>query len=161
MTFFAGQFPTAADLNAAVALGQLEMTVAITSNSSTWSSGTKVLGPGGTFTAVVGANYAVTLDCALATGAGVANPSFVVALVSKAGGAAVATDPVFAAKPITCVTSSAFYAFHVGGLFTATASGIYGVAAVGWLLLGTGSGYISGDGTNSIGRLNIYRVTNP
>lgn len=154
--FFAGQIVTADDLEDAAEIGKMVADFTATTDSSTWNSSTKVLtNLATTFTARDAGKYLVTAKATIAMSAAA---YATMGLVYKQGGAAVATDTLIDGSTSRADSAGAIWEIVSIGTFTATASGTYGVAAVGWMALGAATGNLDGDASHAINRLTVERV---
>jgi len=158
ITFAAGDVPSAGDLNDAVQVGQIVLDVTATADSNTWNSATKVLtNLVGTFiNNVAGAKYEIDATATVTkTDAGAGYGTL--GLTFNPGGACTGSE-----TPIVSVTdreseSGAAYGMKLSGQFTASSTGTYGVACVGWIALGSGILKLDGDANYAINRIKVTR----
>lgn len=157
MVFFAGQIPTATELNDMAEIGQKFVNATATSDSALWNSGTKVLtNLIGSGVLLAGATYEtrakLCVVCDTGTGYGTCG------IVYKAGGAAVATDTLVDANTTRMSETGAVYNLVVEGEFVAASSGTFGFAVIGWDALGTATAGLRGNATYAINRLTVKRI---
>jgi hypothetical protein len=156
MTFFAGQVPTADELNDAVEIGKMLLDVTATTDSSSWTTSTKVLtNLTGSFTARAGAKYKIRIDASVSiTGTAYAT----LGAVFKQGGAAVATDTLCGSGTTIANVTGGIFRVGLDGTFTAGVAGTYGVACVGWFAIGSATAQLDGDASHAINRITVERV---
>lgn len=156
---FAGQVPTAEELNQMLKLGSLANSVSATSDSSnTFNSATKVLmGLTASFTAPSLATYLAIANFSHSCASASNQEAY--GLVWKQGTVA-ATDTLFGAVgPRTHPDATGFNVSTVMGLFTTSTAGTHEVALIGWKPTGnTGVSKLEGDAAFAINRLVVVRI---
>lgn len=155
---FAGQIPTAAELEDAVQVGEMVLDVSATTDSSVWTNATKVItNLSGTFSAVAGAKYRA--DCRAAVTHDTTGRYVMLAIYIKNGGIPANTDTQISATGEYIEAAAVVRNADHFGTFTTASSATYGVAVFGWTLSGSsGNGKLHGATTDFINRLTVTRV---